>query len=156
MKKDKFYMKIAFGLTTVLFLVACEQKQLERDSAFQTKKDMSTLNEDNYINQAKYHYARYSQIKQQVNQGDEKVKSTTRVHPGAKLTRENDEKNMINVIAGNIGENIDTLLLNQNGVEIKILLDKQSENVIISFDNQKKLINEKMTLSEFKNFNMKD
>lgn len=152
MKNNKFYIKTVMGLTAVLFLVACEQKQLERSSISKTQKDQTTLNENNYINQAKYHYARYSQIKQEIKEDSEKPKGTTRAHPGAKLSRDNDG-NSISVTAGSISENIDTLLLNQNGVEVKILFDKQSENVTISFDNQKKLINEKMTLLEFKNFN---
>ncbi len=152
MKRDKFYIKTVMSLFTVLFLVSCEQKQLERDSNFEEKKDISVLNENNYINQAKYHYARYSQIKQQKNQSDEKVKTTTRAYPGAKLNRDNGG-NYMSVIEGNMGENIDTLLLNQNGVEVKILLDKESKNVTIIFDGQKKSVNKKMTLLEFKNFN---
>jgi hypothetical protein len=44
-------------------------------------------------------------------------------------------------------------LLNQNDTCVKILLNKQSDSVTISFDNQKKSINEKMTFAEFKNFN---
>ena len=130
MKNNKFYIKIAIGLTAVLFLAACEQKQLERDSISNTQKDKTTLNENNYINQAKYHYARYSQIKEEIKEGNENPKSTTRAHPGAKLSRDNDENSM-SVTARSISENIDTLLLNQNGVEVKILLDRQSESVTI-------------------------
>ncbi len=151
MKIGKFYIKIATFLAVSLFLAGCESKQLDRTSALENKKNILILDEDNYINQAKYHYARYSQIKQQVNQSEERTKIATRPHPGAKLTRDN-KSDLISVKTENIDENIDMFLLTQNETEVKVLLNKNIDSITISFDNQKKSINEKMTLAEFKNF----
>ncbi len=80
-------MKIAFGLAVVLFLVTCEQKQLERDSSFKADKDIFTLNENNYINQAKY-----SQIKHQVNNELEPV---SHYFIGVRVMTRDGERSMI-------------------------------------------------------------
>ncbi len=152
MKNNKFYIKTAISLITIVFLAGCEQKQLERTSTLETKKDVLILSENNYIAQAKYHYARYLQIRQSKSESISKERTTLRAHPGAKLTRENNS-NLISVKASSVDENIDTLLLSQNATRVKISLNKDSDIVSISFDSQKKSINEKMTFKEFENFN---